>query len=209
MPKLSAEIAAAQKLINDCSEMVKRITDKPNTNGAAVAHRLLDAGCDDKAVLVSAALGDLPYSVHTLHSEVTPKFGKRSANAWHDLCMARVHAHREDCVLSCDCEVTKKDCTHAHNANCDLDPCVLKRLNAKAPGTPGASRAALMAWFDFLTERMAGQEAPGDWSRKDKAAYLAKLASVAAHIEEKGNDSIHTGIIDRLAKNVQRTVKKF
>ena len=210
MPSLSAaDIAEAEQLIEACSKLVKKVSGRPNTNGAAVAHRLLAAGCDDKAVLVSAALGDLPYTVHTLHAEVTPEFGKRAANAWHDFTMARVHAHREDCDLACDCDVTKNDCSHAHNAGCEEDPCVLKRLNAKAPSMPGASRAAIMAWFDFLTEKMAGCEAPCDWSRKDKAAYLAKMASVAASIEEKGKETIHTNLIDRMAKNVHRTVKKF
>ena len=66
-----------------------------------------------------------------------------------------------------------------------------------------------MGWLDFLTEERARSEGPSDWSRADKADYLAKMSAVAASIEEKGNESIHTGLIDRLAKKIQRTVIEF
>ena len=60
----------AQQLIEEASKIMKASTGQGNHNGAEVANRLHQAGVEDKAVLVAAALGDLPYSVQTLHNEV-------------------------------------------------------------------------------------------------------------------------------------------
>ena len=85
------EHAYAQRLIDDCSKLVVKLTGKPNTNGAAVAGRLVADGCSDKTVLVSAALGNLPYTVHTLHAEVTPSLARGRPTpgmicTWHGYC---------------------------------------------------------------------------------------------------------------------------
>ena len=60
----------AKALIEQASHLVHNTTGMENHNGAEVANRLLQAGVEDEAVLAAAALGDLPYSVHTLHSQV-------------------------------------------------------------------------------------------------------------------------------------------
>ena len=60
----------ATAIIEQASQLVQTTTGRENHNGAEVANRLLQAGVEDEAVLAAAALGDLPYSVHTLHSQV-------------------------------------------------------------------------------------------------------------------------------------------
>ena len=138
---------------------------------------------------------------------VTANFGKAVGNIWHEMALARVHGHREDCVKRCDCDDCH--CCHAHNADCQLDDCVLKRLNAKAPAMSGQARVALMGWLSLMTEQMASCDSHSDWSREDKAAYLAKLVTVAAHMVEKGKESVHSPLIHCLGKQIQDTVKNF
>ena len=114
---------------------------------------------------------------------------------------------REDCLLSCDCDVA--NCQHAHNANCDSGECILKRLSVKAPAMSGAARTAMMAWLDVMSARMAGPEGPSGWSRQHKLTYLASLSSVSGLVAEKGSTTVYTPLIQILNKRIKKTLKTF
>ena len=87
--------------------------------------------------------------------KVTANFGKAVGNIWHEMALARVHGHREDCVKRCDCDDCH--CCHAHNADCQLDDCVLKRLNAKAPAMSGQARSCQVYSCQFKYRALFSQ----------------------------------------------------
>merc|ERR1740128_674967 len=69
---------------------------------------LIEHGVMDRAALVAASLGDLPYTVKTWREKVDSLYGKRAGSAWHELALSRIHGHSMDCLRECHCSPKKK-----------------------------------------------------------------------------------------------------
>ena len=173
-----------------------------------VSSRLVAEGCNDKAAIVAAALGDLPYDRHTWKKLVIPAYGTKAGNAWHEMCTVRMHGHFKDCVRECNCPKNKK-CEHSHVKGCNKPACLLHRIREKAPYISGPARVALLAWFAVLSERVSGDHAPEHWNRQEKADYLYHVSSVTKAIADKGSKVKLTPIIHKFADKIDNCHKKF
>ena len=134
------------------TELSKRVTKK-----------LFNRHCKDKAALVAAALGDLPFTKSNLTRLVQPIFGKQVALAWKEVNEAKLYKKSDDCVDNCI----------GLNLCYDKD-CVQQRLAAKAPLMSGSARAALVAWFSVLSHMIAGEEYPRNWTIEDRQILFLK-----------------------------------
>lgn len=173
-----------------------------------VGETLIEEGVDSKPIIIAATLGDLPYSQANWRKKVDTMYGKKAGSLWHELARARIHGHRDDCVKSCDCD-TSEDCEHTHVEGCNEGHCVMKRLQMKAPHMSGPARVAMMAWFAVLSARVAGKNAPKDWTREHRAEYLSKIEAVAHAIKTKGSKTNMDDVIKKFADQIAQTVKDF
>ena len=203
-------------LISSCMELLEsHVGEKtyPDYNeteipviSRQVAELLIAEGCHDKAAIVAAALGDLPYSIRRWKNKVLPAFGKKAADAYHDLCKVRVHGHYAK--KRCDCKNARR-CEHAHVKGCDLHKCVTIRMVRKAPYMSGEARAALLAWLSVMCSRMTNRNAPAEWSRKEVASYLHKASAVAQAVMSKGSKVKLSPVIFRLSQKIEQSVKDY
>ena len=174
-----------------------------------VADELLAEGCEDKAALVAASLGDLPYSVSVWKHKGVPAYGKLAGEAYHQLSTLRSHGHINDCVKkTCDCN-DSMGCDHGHVKGCAEHECVLHRMVSKAPYMNGSARAALMAWFSVMAARVTHQDHPKQWNEAEKATYLHRISAVAQAVVDNGTRVKLSPVIKRLGKKVEQLVRDF
>ena len=129
-----------------------------------------------------------------------PHFGKAVATTWQELSRVRGHFHLGDCVQNCHCKIKE----------CQETDCMFKRMHERAHRMSGRGRAALLAWFAVMSERVAGCHAPVQWSASDRKNYIDKLAQISEKIANwtivSSNQLV---LIEKLAAKIEQTDSSF
>ena len=100
-------------------------------------------------------------------------------------------------------------CEHKHIEGCHDAVCVEYRLVHRAPKIGGAARTALLGWFAVLAERVAGRHVPKHWQKKERKEYLDRIQRVTAAIQENGNRTVFSPVIEHLADKINNVVNNF